>query len=316
MSGPVDMSVYNGTLAQLWALAGGSPAAPVAPPAPKPVPSAPVSLAATPGAGTVTLTWAPPIVTGGGLTAYTVTVSGRPAQRLPATATSFTATGLKPAALQSFTVAAVNANGTGPLVTTAAVPLVPTRVALTPSVATVNSGARHQVVAAVTRTDTGAAIAGSPVTVHVVARAGASPAPYAVTTDAAGRATISVTPAATSDITVSLPQSATLWTSAAAATVAVAPSLTVALSAASVRAGGIVTLSGTTGRENAGQTAVTQWYDRGKWFTGVGMKVAANGTFSVRVRPMKKMTLTYRLVLGATAGHNAAISRTVVLKVV
>ena len=95
-----------------------------------------------------------------------------------------------------------------------------------------------------------------------------------------------------------------------------APSLTVALSAASVRAGGIVTLSGTTGRENAGQTAVTQWYERGKWFTGVGMKVAAIGTFSVRVRPMKKMTLTYRLVLGATAGHNAAISRTVVLKVV
>jgi GH25 family lysozyme M1 (1,4-beta-N-acetylmuramidase) len=129
MAGPVDMSVFNGTVAELRTLANDAP-----PPPPAPVaPTAPATLTATPAEGAVALRWTLPTAPGGAIVSYVVTVDGGTPQRLPGTTTTFTAAGLSATAEHRFTVAAVNATGAGPVATVAGTPLAPTpaRIALT-----------------------------------------------------------------------------------------------------------------------------------------------------------------------------------------
>ena len=314
MAGPLDMSVFNGTVAELRALANDAPAPP---PAPK-VPTAPTTLTAMPAAGAVALRWTAPKTPGGAIVGYEVTVDGGAPQRLPGSATSFTAAGLSATAAHRFTVAAINATGAGPVATVVGTPLVPTQVVL--STATPAAGPAT-VTATVTRSDTGAALPGATVTVRLTPRSGAAPAPYTATTGDAGRLDIPVSTAVTTDVTVTVPQSALAaavarTTVAAVVRVRPAPALTLRLSATKIRAGRTVTFTGTTDRALAGEKVYRQSYYGGAWHTRAAGTVRGTGTVAFGVRPLAKSTSAYRLWVPATPGHAAAASKTVTLRVV
>ena len=307
MAGPVDMSVFNGTVAQLRALANDAP-----PPPPAPlVPTAPATLTATPAAGAVALRWTAPKTPGGAIVSYVVTVDGGIPQRLPGTATTFTAAGLSATAAHRFTVAAVNATGTGPVATVAGTPLVPTQVEL----ATLTPGT---VTATLTRSDTGAPLGGATVTVRLAPRSGAAPAAYTATADATGRLDIPVGTAVTTDVTVTVTPSAAVAAAVARTTVeaAVAVRLTLALSSAKVRVGRTVVFTGGTSKALAGEKVYRQsWYGKA-WHTRDTGKVGTTGVVAFGVRPLAKSTGTYRLWIAATPRHAAVASKPVTLRVV
>ncbi len=97
----LDLYTCNGTNAQVWTLPSTT------------VPGAVASIAATPGTGQVTLTWAAPAATGGSaITGYTVATS--PGGTTTVTGTSATITGLTSGTAYTFTVTANNGVGTGP----------------------------------------------------------------------------------------------------------------------------------------------------------------------------------------------------------
>ena len=83
------------------------------------VPTAPTGVAAVPGDGAATVTWAAPASNGGApVTGYVVTpfegTTARPAQTFQSTVTNQTLTGLTNGSSYAFKVAAVNSAGTGP----------------------------------------------------------------------------------------------------------------------------------------------------------------------------------------------------------
>jgi hypothetical protein len=121
------------------------------PPPAMTVPGAPLSVVATAGHSSVTVTWAAPSTGGGAITGYRVTVlPGGAVVTAAGTATSVVVTGLTPGTSFTFGVAAVNAVGTGATATSAgAVPLTaPT--APTPVSATAGDGKTLVVWAAAT----------------------------------------------------------------------------------------------------------------------------------------------------------------------
>jgi lysozyme len=310
MAAPVDMNVFNGTTAQLQALANNAPVPP-APPAVKP--SAPVSVTATVAASAVTLRWAVPKTTGGALIAYRVAVDGGAPRQLAATTTTYTVPKLA-AGKHTFTVAAVNTVGVGTAAQVQAVLQIPTRVALAATAAGVT--------ATVTRADTGAPLAGMTVSVQLRPQTGAVPAPSTAVTDAAGRVAVPLRPSAPTDVTVTVPTSATYGTATASTRVNAAtvpgppPTLTLGLSSARVRAGHYVTFTGTTQARNAGETVYRQSWYGGAWHTRDSAKVDASGKARFTVKPLTKSTSTYRVMLSKTAGHGAVVSKNVVLTVV
>jgi titin len=81
-------------------------------------PRAPTGVSATAGASSATVSWVAPANNGSTITAYVVTpyvgTVAQPARTFNSTATSQPITGLTPATTYTFTVAAKNANGTGP----------------------------------------------------------------------------------------------------------------------------------------------------------------------------------------------------------
>ena len=91
---------------------------PTSPPGPT-APGAPISVSATAGDTSATVSWVPPATDGGSpIISYTVTpspaVAGQPPVTVPAPGTSTTVTGLTNGTTYTFTVSATNAAGTGP----------------------------------------------------------------------------------------------------------------------------------------------------------------------------------------------------------
>ena len=316
MPGPVDMSVFNGTLDQLRAMANLPSVAP--PPAPKPTepkPTVPTALSGSVDAAAVTLRWSAPATVGAGLTGYLVTVDGGTPVRLAATATSYVAARLTTGAEHHFTVAAVNGAGTGPAAVTSILvseATIPVKVALSPAATTVASGTAHRLTATVTRADTGTALAGAPVTVQLSPRAGTVPAATVVKTDSAGKVTVTVDPAVTTDVTVTAGTPAVV----AKATVTVTPKLDLRLSATRIKAGTDVTFTGTTSAALAGATVYRQSYYGGAWHNRGTAKVDPAGTVNFTVKPLTKSTSKYRLRFLTEATHGAATSKNVSLAVV
>jgi hypothetical protein len=113
-------TAYTFTVAAVNAVGTGPaslPSAAVTPMAPPPgVPTAPSNVTATPGVGSADLSWTAPSSDGGSaITGYTVTlIPPAPSAVVTITATTASVTGLDNGQTYTFTVAAFNANGTGP----------------------------------------------------------------------------------------------------------------------------------------------------------------------------------------------------------
>jgi putative cell wall-binding protein len=119
--------------------AGSSPAATSTPVTPRTVPSAPTTVAGAPGNARATVTWSAPASNGGAaITGYRVTANpGGKVVQADAASRSAVVTGLTNGTKYTFTVAAVNAAGTGATastgpVTPRTVPGAPTSLAFTP----------------------------------------------------------------------------------------------------------------------------------------------------------------------------------------
>jgi hypothetical protein len=221
---------------------------------------------------------------------------------------------LKPLLRYAVSVSATNAAGAGPAVQLTAVPMVPTVITLTPGASTGAVGAARQVVARVVRSDTGAPGAAMAVTVRVAPRLGATPTVYTARTDATGRVAIKLSPTVNTDVSVAR-SAMSSWTAATgSAAVTVRPTLTATLNITSVRVGGSATLAGTTHTSLAGQSVQRQGYYSGAWHLWATTTVAANGSYRFTIKPTKKATNVYRILMPATVGHGAAASPSVTLK--
>jgi hypothetical protein len=121
ITGLANGSAYTFTVAASNASGPGAPSAPSPAVTPRTLPGAPGGLTVTAGNGSAALQWTAPSSDGGSvITGYTVTTYSGSAvvqtKTVAAPATSATVTGLANGSPYSFTVAAINAAGTGPAV--------------------------------------------------------------------------------------------------------------------------------------------------------------------------------------------------------
>jgi hypothetical protein len=140
VTGLTNGTAYTFTVAAINGVGTGSASAASAAVTPSALPGAPTAVAGTAGNGQVALTWTAPASNGGSaLTSYLVTeyiggVAQPVLMNTGSTATSYTVTGLTNGTAYTFTVSAINGNGTGPesaqsaAITPGAVPGAPTAV--------------------------------------------------------------------------------------------------------------------------------------------------------------------------------------------
>jgi acyl dehydratase len=306
---------------------GSSPRSTVVTAMPVGPPPAPTALTATTSGSSVLLSWAPPVRTGGAdLTQYVVTTDATAPVTLPATARSYAVTDLS-AAVHTFTVAARSALGLGTAALAQASLLVPPPspqvqpVIATPVVVTVSHpapalpGAAVTLTVRVVRADTRVALASVPVTVSVIPRAGAQPAPLHVLTGATGTATVIVRPAVTSAVTAVVAASPRVRAAAGSYLLPVRGSLTARLAATTVRVAQPTAMSGSTGRLLVGERVSRQQYYAGGWHTLATALVSSTGTWRFAFTPTTVGPHLYRVVLPASGLHLAVASSTLVLGV-
>lgn len=121
-TGLTNGTAYAFTVAAINAAGSGAATAPLSA-TPRTVPTAPVALTATPGNGSLTLSWSAPTSNGGSaITQYNVSGSPVPSCGAIVAVTTFTCSGLANGVTYTFTVAGQNAAGQGALATVAATP--------------------------------------------------------------------------------------------------------------------------------------------------------------------------------------------------
>ena len=132
VTGLANGTAYTFTVAAINANGTGAASSASAPITPSAVPGAPTAVTGTPGNGTVALGWSAPASNGGSpITGYRITpfigTTAQTAILTGSTATSYTVTGLANGTAYTFTVAAINANGTG-AASSASAPITPSAV--------------------------------------------------------------------------------------------------------------------------------------------------------------------------------------------
>ena len=311
--------VYAISAANGWGCSANGATALASPVGP---PSSPTSLAAKVTTNSATLSWLPPVGTGGSpVTAYVVTVDGAARVTLPATARAWTLAGLPAASGHLLSVAAGNALGTGQgakigVTTNATVSRLatPTAVALTlPRV--VLSTRPIWFVVNVRRAAGNTTIAGVPVVIAFTPKAGAAPAPVRVVTDATGRAAAMFRPAVTGNVTATVAASARYAGSSARAVLNVRPVVSAVLSAIATPVDQSVVLAGATSSLFAGERVYRQGLINGAWHTWADQVVDHAGRFRFVITPTVATVNRYRVLILASPLHSDGTSVTRDLRV-
>ena len=159
---------YSFTVAAINANGTGTASAPSAPVTPTTVPAAPSAVSASPGNADASVDWTAPTDDGGSpITGYTITPYAggvaQPSTSFASTTTTETVSGLTNGTSYTFTVAAINLDGTGPASAPSA-PVTPTTVPAAPSAVSASPGNADASVDWTAPTDDG----GSPITGYMV----------------------------------------------------------------------------------------------------------------------------------------------------
>jgi GH25 family lysozyme M1 (1,4-beta-N-acetylmuramidase) len=302
--------------------------------APGSVPSVPGQPTASVSAGSVTLTW--PASTGGP-TSYQVHRCS-PAPCAPGSAavatvktTTFTDRGLTDGSQYVYSVSASNswgASGNGPTVTVASAspapapapasgppPPVGTAISLALPRSVPLSGQPSRVFVRVTRVGTGAAMAGVPVLLAYVPRAGRVPSAQRLVTDKTGTAVAVLLPAITGQVNATIAESRELGASAASALLQVRPALTASLSAGRTKVGHGVLFGGATNPLLAGERVYRQGFYDGAWHTWSTTTVDRAGRFRFVIKPTVAAVNRYRVVIVGSRLHTITGSRYADLRV-
>jgi GH25 family lysozyme M1 (1,4-beta-N-acetylmuramidase) len=311
ISGSVDMNRFNGSLADLAALANGAAISAFGPSSPFP----PVNVATTSGDRTARVSWTAGNNGGAPITSYTATVQpGGQTQKLPASATSATFAGLTNGTAYTITVRAANALGSSDPVAAHVTPNVQTTLRLTGTVAAVSYGGRMGLTARLTRNDTGAPLAGR--TVYLEGHTGASTVFTSI-----GRM---VTDAKGVVATIRIPQVSTTYrlryaggTEAASSTqttVLVRPVLSGKLNHTAAHVGSLVIMSGSVSPLRSGYVYRQQLIS-GVWTTLDRAAISRTGSFSFRLVPVSNGAKSYRLYVPQSVAYGLATSATIPLAV-
>jgi hypothetical protein len=275
--------------------------------------------------GTASVSWLAPNEYGPSVvTAHVVSVVGGVGVVGGATRTvtgpgPVTFTGLANGVRHTFSVAAVNAAGTGPAATVTAMPGTPTYAGVGVSgPATVTYGGRFSVTAAPEPVDDrGAVIAGQPVEVTAC-----SPTDFTACTVVArgvtgtsGRVTLSFVPVREAFVRLNfLGGGRYLESRDDVGFVQVAARVTGTLSATAVRAGATAYLAGVVSPARNGGFVYLQRYYGGAWHDVTYRTQSAAGAVRVPIK-VPRGTYTYRLRYGASRGRLAGVSPTRTLTV-
>lgn len=316
IQGAVDMSRFAGTPAGLAAFADGTAPSTWTVTAPR----APMVVTARAGIRSATVRWRPADDGGRLPSSFTVTASPGGAQvSVGGASSAATVLGLTVGKAYTFTVRATNPAGTS-LTSAPSVAVVPGQLPTTPGRPTATPAA-----SAVSLT--WPASAGSPTgyLVHRCSTSGCTPT--GTVAAVTGRGYVDRGLVNGTRYTYSVSARNGFGTSAVSATagavpvappsapVLVRPVLTAVLSSVVTTSGHSVVLSGQTSAAFAGQRVYRQGYYSGAWHTWASTLVDTSGRYRWVVTPTVVTVNHYRVWIGATALHLAAVSRTVDLTV-
>lgn len=269
-----------------------------------PAASAPASMQVAPGFGAATVSWTPPAWGGTTpITGYKVSWSGNSTGvTAPASDRSLRITGLPYGAAVNVYVQAVNGAGPGAYTR---VSLLGSRVAVS-APRSLGYGARATIGATLTST-TGARVPSALLELWAAPYGKPATLVSRTRTDSTGAGRFYSTPTVTTRYWVRHPGGGTLLGAQTGVTVPVAPAVTSALSATTVRRGTAVTLSGAVSPAHAGAAITVQRSTDGRtWANLTSTRLSSTSRYAARFTA--SATAYYRGVLPAHADHAAGTS--------
>lgn len=307
ISGPVDMSRFNGSFTDLASFASGAPRT-----LSVRAPYAPIHVGASSNGTSIRVAWEPNDNGGALVTGSTVTASpGGQTVTVDGTQHVATFTGLRAATTYRFTVRATNAAGLSSVESAssnAVTPYVPMTLR-TSGDTDLRYGTGTTLAATLRRTDTGAALASRTVGVYL-RPAGHSSWTYltSLTTSSTGTVSLPLRPATNEGVQLRVAGGNGYLGTTATRSILVRPAVRAALSSTTVRAGHSVTMRGSVSPVLSGASVYRQGYYDGGWHTWATTKVKADGTFAFTVTPSVRTTDVYRVYLPASVRFGRAAS--------
>jgi GH25 family lysozyme M1 (1,4-beta-N-acetylmuramidase) len=311
ISGKVDMNHFNGSMADLAALANGAAASAFGPSSPFP----PVELSPTAGDTTASLSWMPSYNGGSPITSYTVSISpGDQVQTVSASHTQVTFRGLTDGVTYHMSVTATNALGTSDPSTVRVTPNVQTTLAVVTSARAVMYGDRVSIRARLVRNDTKKPLAGR--TVYLDGRtANTGFQPIArLRTNADGWVSASRVPRANATYRLRY-AGGSEGASAAVSKVLVRPRVSAHLNRSVARTSAVIVVYGyVTPRRSGYVYREVRW--NGRWTIVERAPIGVHGKYGFRVRAGSRGDKLFRVVTINDATFAASPSAVVRLHVV
>jgi GH25 family lysozyme M1 (1,4-beta-N-acetylmuramidase) len=281
-------------------------------------PGAPVALQASAEGGAATVSWLPGDTGTSAVTGYTVTATpGGKTVSVGPNIFNATVSGLSTSTAYTFTVTATNAVGVG-VASAPSPPVTPTipTVLATATSASLTYGGTLPIQATLRRADNHQGLADQKV---LVFRRTSTAAPWrqirSLSTNASGLASTVLQPTRSAQLEAVFPGSKGVARSSAYENYVVKPTVSAALSAATVAHGSSVTLSGSAAPFVAGQKVTLQKHSGGAWRLTATSTLGRKGRFKFAIQPTTAGTLTYRVTVAATSrfgtGHSPTVSLTV-----